>query len=266
MSSPETCIACEASGLPILFTYHTVLAKDNELAPPLATALKSHEASATALHLPALADARYALRSLRPGTYLHLFHEKPSEYLQRRAQLKQQSQKPAERDPDEAHWEVLRAIPGGALVPADGPAFVTCAPFSCRRDGGSHIYTAMTYRLRDAHRASGLWAAASPNFWDRSLRAANKKNPEVMVRLDIAQALGGGGPDMIHPEPAWLNQHVADCALANLKHAQREGSSPLAPLRGCGEALANRMAALAKGHPKTEGKGFVYVLADPVGT
>lgn len=265
MSSTETCNACDSSGLPIVFTYHTVVANDEQLAPPGATFLKSHAASASALGLPPLTQARYGLRSLRPGTYLQLYHEHQSDVMKRAAKNRQLVQKPADRDPDEAHWEVLRVVPGGALMPAGNPGFATAAPFACTRDGGSHIYTTMTYRLADAHQATGLWVAVSANLWDRKLRNRNKKNAKVMQRIDIPKALGGGGPDFIKPEATWLNQHVADFALANLRHAGRDGVSPLATVKGNGQALVGRMEALAKCHPKTEGKGFIYVVADPVG-
>lgn len=266
MSNPN-CKVCERSGLPILFTYHAVVATDEKFAPKDAAKLLSHQASIKDLNLPALKHSRYVLRSLRPGTYLYIYHETPPEVLKRKAALLEGFKAPKDRDPDAAHWEVLRVVKGGALVPSSEPQFDTAAPFSCTMDNGSHVHTTITYRLPDAHAATGIWVAVSANLWNKKLRNAHKKNPKTMKRIDIAAALKGGGPDILPATAEWLEAHVADFALGTLKHGKRDGISPVVEkLKDTGKAQAARMVQLAQAHPKTQGKGFVYALPDPVGT
>ncbi|AKJ30329.1 T6SS effector BTH_I2691 family protein [Caldimonas brevitalea] len=263
--STETCKACENSGLPILFLYHSAVAKDAAFAPLNAAKLKEHDASVKEVGLPPLKYARYVLRTLRPGMYLHVYHETPPRALKLAAARRQAGGKAGAADPDAAHWEVFRVLPNGALVPEGHPHFVTGEAFACRRDGGSHLLTTVTYRLQDAHAATGLWVAVGANLWDRKLRAQNKMKPEVMQRIDIAKARTAG-ESYVRPTAQWLAEHVADFALFDLQHAKRNSTSVLAPLSNLEEMLCQRMLALSAGHPLTKGKGFVFPLRDPVGT
>nr|WP_297353116.1 toxin VasX [uncultured Caldimonas sp.] len=280
MTQPQptsTCSICDYSGLGIVFLSHAAVAIDQTLAPSEASELETHGDSVAALGLPTLAAAKLVLRSLRPGTYLHIYHETPPAWLKKRAAELDKRRAPKDRDPDEAHWEVLRMIPGGALVPQDHPCFDAPAPFACTKDGGTHIYTAMTYRLRDAHLATGIRVAVSGNLWSRELRARNKGDLAVMERIDIQAALAGNteafmkaprkaSPFVPAPDAQWFNKHVADFALHTLEHARYAGAQPLAAVKGNGTLLAQRIQALSAGHPQTAGKGFAYVLRDPVGT
>lgn len=276
------CVACEKSGLPIVFLFHGAIANDKSFAPseafdlsklgfeppsPINASLQAparpeqHDQSVKAIGLPALTHSRYVLRSLRPGVFLYVYHEKPSEALKLRARNFNKGR--TNPDPEEANWEVFRVLKGGAIVPREHPYFANPQPFACFSDNGTHIFTTMTYRLGDAHLAAGIRVAVSANLWDSKLR---KKNKESMLRISIPDVLAGTPPGIIRPDAAWLERYVADFALDNLKHAGKEPTSALAPLKGRGAELCKRMALLSKGHPKVEGKGFVVALADPVGT
>ena len=277
----DTCKACEHSGLPILFVYHGAIANDASFGPAAGPAqsntpsgasvspamtgdvpgfkkpqLVAHVESVRALGLPTLNHARYVLRSLRPGTYLYIFHEKPS------TQLKREAAAAKAKDP---HWEVLRMMEGGALVPQGDPRFTMPAPFACQRDFGSHVFTTLTYRLRDAHEEGAIFVGVSANLWDEKLRAQNKP---LLQRVDIKAVLAGKSPsDIIHPtDGQWFNTHIADFALGEMKHGGFVGSSPLAKVKDAGDSMHKRMLALSAGHTLTKGKGFVMPLRDSVGT
>lgn len=276
------CVACEKSGLPIVFLFHGAVANDKTFAPAEAFDFskldfgqpsvglagtqapmrpEQHDSSVKEVGLPSLTHSRYVLRSLRPGVFLYVYHEKPSEALKLRAAKYNKGL--ANPDPEEAHWEVFRVLKGGALVPREHPYFANPQPFSCFHDNGTHIFTTMTYRLGDAHLAAGIRVAVSANLWDSKLR---KKNKDSMLRISIPDVLAGTPPGIIRPDAAWLERYVADFALDNLKHGGKEPTSALAALKGRGADLCDRMKLLSKGHPKVEGKGFAVVLADPVGT
>lgn len=265
-SQQENCVACKHSGLPILFVYHSAVAKEHGGDPQFSPGTVA-EAFTADIGLPPLKDANYVLRTLRPGAYLYIYHETPPRELVAQAAQANKTKKPSEIDPDEAHWEVFRVLPGGALVPSSHELFDSGAEFYCKRGDGSHVYTTVTYRLRDAHLASNVWAAVSANEWDAKLRRRNKANPEVMSAISIPQVLAGtAGKNMKFPDAAWLNAHVADFALQTINHGKTEASSRLAPLHATGQTLVDRMRLQSKGHPKTEGRGFVFALKDPVGT
>lgn len=267
--SEEKCKACENSGLPIVFLFHGAVATDATLAPSGVNSLSSDTDSVSRAQLPALSHARYVLRSLRPGAFLHIHHEKPSEALKRKAAALNEAQKKAGRptDPDAAHWEVFRVLPGGALVPTGHPNFVDAKPFACTREGGSHIHTVMTYRLADAHLAGTIKVAVSGNLWDKTTRDRNKANPKAMQAISIPMVLGGGKwPDLMRPDAQWLAQHVADFALDNIDHARLASAMPLAKVKDQADQLIKRMSTLSKGHDKTLDKGFFFALNDAVGT
>ncbi len=276
-----TCKACEHSGLPILFVYHAAVATDPSFSPALEPAdtmpgspesyksitdlrasLASHPATAKALGLPDLTHARYVLRTLRPKTYLYVYHDSPSKKLKRQAP--QRKNKPA--DPEAAKWEVFRVMEGGALVPQGDARFRAPAPFSCKEDGGSHIFTTVTYRLQDAHEETTLRVAVSANLWTTKLRKINKSRMQV---VDIAAILGGAEPANIIKPPTgeWINTNIADFAVSNLDHGSHKVTYPLAGiLRLNGQAQLDRMKVLASFHERTKDKGFVMPLLDIVGT
>lgn len=263
------CKACENSGLPIVFLFHSAVATDAELAPRNAQALATAHDSAKRAQLPALKHARYVLRSLRPGSYLHIHHEKPPKVLQQKAAAHNEALKKAGRpiDPTAAHWEVFRVLPGGALVPPEHPHFAQAKPFACTREGGSHIFTVMSYRLADAHQAGTIKVAVSGNLWDQTVRARNLADPKAMTAISIPMVLSGGQwPDWMRPTPEWLEQNIADFALDSFDHATLASSMPLAKVKGQADSLLERMATLSKGHEKTIDKGVFVALPDAVGT
>lgn len=267
--SEEKCTACENSGLPIVFLFHGAVATDMALAPSKVSGLESDADSAKRAQLPALCHARYVLRSLRPGAYLHIHHEKPPEVLKRKAAAQNEALKKAGLpvDPDAAQWEVLRVLPGGALVPKEHPHFVDAKPFSCTNEGGSHIYTVMTYRLADAHQAGAIKVAVSGNLWDKPTRDRNKDDPEAMQAISIPMVLNGAKwVDFLRPDAKWLEKHVADFALDNIDHGGLPSSMPLARVKGHADQLLRRMSTLSKGHERTLDKGMFFVLHDAVGT
>lgn len=300
MADPvNTCSICQPTGLAMLLVFHGAIAKDRDIAPPhvshlsvldpLARAegmpfLATHAASVKWMDLPALQYADYVLRSLRPGTFVHIWHQNPPRDLIARAKQRHQrlvdkakaeNKPPPPEDPQAAHWEVLRMVEGGALVPEDHASFLNPVPFACKSDGGTHIHTAMTYRLRDAEQAGEVRIAVSANLWDAKLRALNK--PKMKV-LDVPKLLGTGPHkalrtkpaeredlQVIHPSPDWLEKHVADFNLEALEHAARPATSPLARVRGAAAAVCKRMHAMSAG-PKTDGMAVVVPLRDPIGT
>jgi hypothetical protein len=267
--SEKKCKACENSGLPIVFLFHGAVATDTELAPYNASTLASDLPSVQRAHLPALSHARYVLRSLRPGAYLHIYHEKPPKALQLKAAAHNEALKKAGRptDPDAAHWEVFRVLPGGALVPQEHPHFAQAKPFSCMHEGGAHIHTVMTYRLADAHLAGTIKVAVSGNLWDKTVRDRNKADAAAMTAISIPMVLTGGQwPGLMRPNAGWIEQHVADFALDAIDHARLPSSMPLAKVKGQASHLLKRMSTLSKGHDKTLDKGFFFALPDAVGT
>ncbi|MCW7537335.1 hypothetical protein OOT46_05645 [Aquabacterium sp. A7-Y] len=277
MTTTRSCKICEHSGLPILFLYHAAVAKDPDFGPLDAHKLKSHPSSIAAVGLPDITHSRYVLRSLRPRSFLYIYHEVPPPHLLKRLdRTKAAKTVPASVASDEAHWEVFQVLTGGALVPQDHPLFGSGEAFSCDADGGSHIYTALTYRLRNAHASKGIWVAVSANQWNRKLRERIKeRKAEVMHFVNVPAALSAvevksgthsSGKHIFRPTGEWLEEHVADFALDNFQHGKREPRGPLAKVRGAGAALVQRMEQLSAEHPKTKGRGFAFVLPDPVGT
>jgi len=267
--SENKCKACENSGLPIVFLFHGAVAEDAELAPHNANALATDQASVQRAKLPKLSHARYVLRSLRPGAYLHVYHETPSDALKQKAKVQNEALKKAGRpiDPSAAHWEVFRVLPGGALVPQEHPHFAQAKPFACQREGGSHIHTVMTYRLADAHLATTIKVAVSANLWDKTTRDRNQSDPDAMTAISISMALAGGKwPTLMRPTAEWIEKHIADFALDNIDHAYLGSSMPLAKVKGQAENLLQRMSTLSRGHDKTLDKGFFFALPDPAGT
>ena len=267
--SENKCKACENSGLPIVFLFHGAVAEDAELAPYNANALATDQASVQRAKLPKLSHARYVLRSLRPGAYLHVYHETPSDALKQKAKVQNEALKKAGRpiDPSAAHWEVFRVLPGGALVPQEHPHFAQAKPFACQREGGSHIHTVMTYRLADAHLATTIKVAVSANLWDKTTRDRNQSDPDAMTAISISMALAGGKwPTLMRPTAEWIEKHIADFALDNIDHAYLGSSMPLAKVKGQAENLLQRMSTLSRGHDKTLDKGFFFALPDPAGT
>jgi hypothetical protein len=290
-SNTDSCKACEHSGLPILFLYHGVVAKDADFSPvaepvnklfapsePHLTSVTgrisltpkpvfyAHEGSNAALKLPALSYARYALRSLRPGVFLYVYHEKPSPALKAAAETANKTKKPNDPSRWDPQWEVFRMLQGGALVPPDDPRFTMPTEFACKRGDGTHGLTTLTYRLRDAHEETKLRVGVSANLWDASLRA---KNLPHLQEIDVASVLASTAlpPDAVRPDSgSWFNAHVLDFALDRLHHGGFDGSSALAPRKDCGASMLKRMHDLSAGHPKTKGKGFVMCLRDAIGT
>lgn len=267
--SENKCKACESSGLPIVFLFHGAVATDTELAPRNANALATDLASVQRAKLPKLNHARYVLRSLRPGAYLHVYHETPPEVLKQKAKVHNEALKKAGRpiDTTAANWEVFRVLPGGALVPQEHPHFAQAKPFACRHEGGSHIHTVMTYRLADAHQATTIKVAVSGNLWDKTTRDRNQSDPSAMTAISIPMALTGGKwPGLMRPDAQWVEQNIADFALDAIDHATLPSSMPLAKVRGQADSLLKRMSALSKGHDKTFDKGFFFALPDVAGT
>jgi len=265
----STCKVCERSGLPIVFLFNGAVAHEPGFAPEGATALSSDLASIGRFELPGLKHAKYTLRSLRPYSFLHIYHESPPKVLKQRATRinAQRARQGLPADADAGHWEVFRILPGGALAPETDPGFDKPEPFACTLQGGTHILTAMTYRLPDAHEASTIWAAVSANLWDDKLRKQNKANAQVMEAISIPMALSGGAwPTLMRPDAAWLQSHVADFALPALAHGGVPATSPLANVHDQARALLDRMHVLSAQHDKTIDKGFFYVLPDAAGT
>ncbi len=256
-----TCKICEHSGLAFLFTYHGAIASDAKLAPIGANLLATHQESIAALGLPEVKHARYVLRLLRPG-YLHIYHETEPAWL---AQKKKAQKK---IDPEAGHWESFRITDEHALIPEDHPDFGTKAPFQCSRDGGSHLLTAVTYRLPDAHGSGNIWVAFSANRWTSKLRKKNKANTEVMQAIDIAALLGGNlEANMVKPEAAWLDKYLTEFALTYFRQGSKESAFPFAnTLYHQGKQFQKHLGDLDGNHPKTKDRSVVFVLRDPVGT
>lgn len=267
--SENKCEACENSGLPIVFLFHGAVAEDAELAPHNAKALATDLASVDRAKLPKLTHARYVLRSLRPGAYLHVYHETPPEVLKQKAKAHNEALKKSGQptDPTAANWEVFRVLPGGALVPQEHPHFAQAKPFACRHEGGSHIHTVMTYRLADAHQATTIKVAVSGNLWDKTTRERNQSDPSAMTAISISMARAGGKwPTLMRPNAEWIERNIADFALDNIDHATLTSSMPLAKVKGQANNLLQRMSTLSKGHDETVDKGFFFVLPDVAGT
>ncbi|GAA5172338.1 T6SS effector BTH_I2691 family protein [Viridibacterium curvum] len=256
-NAPTTCKVCESSGLALLFTWHSAIATDTALAPIGASALSSHTTSAKALGLPDLQYARYVLRTLRPG-YLHVYHEKAPVRLAKKVSAK---------DPEAGNWEIFRVAPGGALYPEDHPDFSTAAQFSCSQDGGSHIFTAMAYRLPDAHSSGKLWVAFSANLWTPELRGKNKKKQEVMQCVDVPALLGGASSaTYISAKADWIEKNIAEFALGSFDQGGITPAFPFVSRRGQGAKIEARFNVLDSKHSQTKGRSAVIVLRDPVGT
>lgn len=283
------CKACEHSGLPILFLFHGVVATDPDFSPVSTPELgpadlggtgpslsigsgliaekpvfKSHADSIAALGLPPIKHARYALRSLRPGTFLYVYHHSPSAALKADAQKYNQGK--AKDDPTcvDPHWEVFRMLRGGALVPMGDPRFTMPVDFACTRAG--HGLTTLTYRLRDAHEETKLSVGVSANFWDAKLR---RNNLAHLQEIDVSAVLAGPALPKGGVRPAdghWFDTHVLDFALERLQHGGFDATSATAPRKGAGAAMHKRLQELCAHHPKTKDKGFVMALSDAIGT
>ncbi len=256
-----TCKICEHSGLAFIFAYHGAIARDAKLAPIGANQLATHQESVNALGLPEVEQARYVLRLMRPG-YLHIYHETEPAWLAKEKKIQKKT------DPEAGHWESFRITNEHALIPEDHPDYATKNGFQCTQDGGSHLLTAVSYRLPDAHSSGKIWVAFSANRWSSKLRKKNKANTKVMQSIDIAALLVGKlEANMAKPEASWLNKHITEFALTHFRQGSKDPAFPFAnTLYHQGAQFQKRIADLDGKHPKTKDRSIVFVLRDPVGT
>lgn len=258
----DKCNVCRHSGLAFLFLRHGAIGKEpaSSIVPmgPAAPATDTNLVSA--MQLPELKYSRYILRKLRPG-YLYIYHEKIPKWLAA-IRAKEKS-----KEPDAARWEVYRVTPSGALIPDYEAAFLTTdADFVCNTDP-THIFTAIAYRLRDAHASGKIRVAFSANLWNAKTKAQNKGNPEVMEIIDVPAILSGTLPkNAARPSAEWINKHVAEFALQDIRHGNLVPKHPLRAHYQEGARLEKRFAELDSVHKKTQGKSLALVLSDPAGT
>lgn len=255
-SKNATCNVCRHSGLAFFFLRWGAIGLDSRIAPPGADAVQTDANLAAAMELPRLKQSRYVLRLLRPG-YLHVYHEKAPKWL---AAAKRRS-----KDKEAKHWEEYRVTPSGALIPDTHASFSQPDDFHCTKDP-THIFTAMAYRLRDAHKSGKIWVAFSANRWNAKLRGQNKMNAEVMQEIDVPAVLAGKKPkNAVAPDAAWIDRHVAEFALPTLLHGGLEPTLPFKVHLLEGTLLAKKIASLDGADAQTKGKSLAFVLHDAVG-
>ncbi len=252
----KNCDVCRHTGLALFFLRWSAVALNSEIAPFGSSAILTDADLAAAMKLPPIKHSRYVLRQLRPG-YLHVYHETAPLWLAAAKKLK--------KDPEAKHWEVYRVTPSGALISDTDGSFITKDDFDCKTDP-THIFTALVYRLREAHKSGKIWVAFSANLWNTKLRAQNKMDPETMDCIDVPALLKGKKPiNSVAPDAAWIDSHVAEFATGYFGHASLDPSFPFKPHYHEGATLQKRFAELDSVDSETKGKSLIYLLRDPAG-
>lgn len=172
---------------------------------------------------------------------------------------------PPKPSADAAHWEIFRVTPSGGLIPDYSPDFSKTTDFACIRGDGTHLLTAMLYRLPKPEKESTIKVAFSANLWNANLRKQNLGNG-VMTAIDVKQLLAGdnAAPGM-GADPEWMNRHIAEFVLPKFQHGNLAPTYPFSPQIKGGTALAERMALLDGKDPTTKGKSRVIILEDAPG-
>ncbi|TVO58818.1 T6SS effector BTH_I2691 family protein [Denitromonas halophila] len=256
MSKNPTCEVCAKSGLSIALFRPSPVAKEIAVAPVVADMLRDAATLVSGLH-PGISPttARPVLRLLRKG-YLHVYFEKPLS---------------AGR-----HWQIYHVTDQAELIPLEMADMInTAGEVVCQRQGHSQA-TLRSLHIPQAHKTGKVWLAFSANLWSDAIKQQNKADPAVMQCIDVPAILGGERPaNSFDADAPSLNAYVAECAIPRFKTARggalsrfpfvaltdAAGNGPSAQVSDWASALNNIAAA----HPKTSGKQFGLVLADPVG-
>ena len=260
MAKDGKCGVCRHSGLYFLFTRVGAYALPKSLVPPMWEELvQSDQGLLNKLDLPQLKQARYVLRLLRVG-YLHIYHKTAP------AWLKKIRIDAGDKDPTAANWEVYRVTKSGALIPDYEQAFSnTSEDFHCTTDP-THIFTALGYRLRDAHAVDSIQVAFSSNLWNAKLRAQNIGNG-AMHTIDVAAIRAGKNipSRAVSPDSAWIDKHIVEFASGTTTRKGLDVSGWRSYYHQ-GKVLTERMRQQDSLDASTSGKSVIYVLPDAVGT